>query len=66
MKVQGRYLAWAYYPGEYQWGKDFSSFNSRNRQLSEKVFQLYPVYCLPDFQYGFLNEGAYPLTIVLP
>ena len=66
MKVQGKYLAWAYYPGEYQWGKDFSSFNSRNRQLSQNVFQLYPVYCLPDFQYGFLNEGAYPLTIVIP
>ena len=66
MRVQGKYLAWAYYPGEYQWGKDFSSFNSRNRQLSQNVFQLYPVYCLPDFQYGFLNEGAYPPTIVIP
>ena len=58
-------MTYAYYPGSYQWGKDFSSFNNENKKISEKEFQLYPVYCLPDFQYGFLNEGAYKITITL-
>lgn len=66
MKVQGKYLAYAYYPSEYQWGKDFSQYASENRRISEKELQLYPVYCLPDFQYGFLNDGAYKLTVTLP
>ena len=66
MKVQGKYLAYAYYPSEYQWGKDFSQYASENRRISEKELQLYPVYCLPDFQYGFLNDGAYRLTVTLP
>lgn len=65
MKVNGQYMAWAYYPGEYQWGKDFSDFNKENRRISDTEFQLFPVYCLPDYQYGFLNEGAYVLTITL-
>lgn len=65
MLVNGKYLAYAYYPSEYQWGKDFSIYNEKNRRLSEKVFQLYPVYCLPSYQYGFLNDGAYPLTITM-
>ena len=65
MLVNGKYMAYAYYPGDYQWGKDFSEFNSKNKRLSDTVFQLYPVYCLPDFKYGFLNEGAYPLTITM-
>lgn len=65
MLVNGLYMAYAYYPGEYQWGKDFSDFNKENKRISETEFQLYPVYCLPDFQYGFLNEGAYKLTITL-
>lgn len=65
MLVNGKYMAYAYYPGEYQWGKDFSSYNSKNKRLSDTVFQLYPVYCLPSFKYGFLNEGIYPLTITM-
>lgn len=65
MLVNGNYMAYAYYPGEYQWGKDFSTYNSQNKKLSDNVFQLYPVYCLPSFKYGFLNEGAYPLTITM-
>ena len=66
MLVNALYPAYAYYPGEYQWGRDFSSFNAENRKLSDKVLQLYPVYCLPTFQYGYLSDGAYPLTITLP
>lgn len=65
MNVQGKYPAYAYYPSEYQWGKDFSSFDAMNKKISDKEFQLYPVYCLPSFQYGFLNDGAYQLTMVL-
>lgn len=65
MMVNGLYMAYAYYPGEYQWGKDFSDFNKENRKISDKEFQLYPVYCLPDYQYGFLNDGAYKLTVTL-
>lgn len=66
MKVQGKYMTYAYYPSEYLWGKDFSQYDSENRRISETELQLYPVYCLPDFQYGFLNDGAYKLTILLP
>ena len=58
-------MAYAYYPGDYQWGKDFSHLNTDNRKISDTEFQLFPVYCLPDYQYGFLNEGAYKLTITL-
>ena len=65
MLVNGLYMAYAYYPGEYQWGKDFSDFNKENKKISDTEFQLYPVYCLPDYQYGFLNEGAYKLTITM-
>lgn len=65
MLVEGKNSAWGYYPSTYVWGKDFSEFDSENRKLSDTVFQLYPVYCLPDFQYGFLNDGAYPVTITL-
>ena len=62
----GKYcMAYAYYPGEYQWGKDFSNFNKENKKISDTEFQLFPVYCLPDYQYGFLNEGAYVLTITM-
>lgn len=66
MLVNGLYEAYAYYPSTYVWGRDFSSFDAENRKLSGKVLQLYPVYCLPSLQYGYLNEGAYPLTITLP
>lgn len=66
MLLNGLYMAWAYFPGEYQWGKDFSSYNSLNKKIDDKTLKLYPVYCLPDYQYGFLNDGVYPLTITLP
>ena len=66
MMVNAKYTAYAYYPGEYIWGKDFSDYNKENKKLSDKVLQLYPVYCLPEYQYGFLNDGAYPLTVTLP
>lgn len=59
-------MAWVYYPGEYRWGKDFSRWNAENRKVSQKLFQLYGVHCLPDFQYGFLDEGIYAIDIVLP
>lgn len=56
-------MAWVYYPGTYKWGKDFSEYDELNQKLSDKHFQLYGVYCLPDFQYGFLNEGIYKIDI---
>lgn len=65
MLVQGLYDAYCYYPSTYVWGKDFSEYDKENKRLSDTVFQLYPVYCLPDFQYGFINDGAYPITITL-
>lgn len=65
MLVQGQYEAYCYYPSTYIWGKDFSDHDEDNRKLSDTVFQLFPVYCLPDFQYGFINDGAYPITITL-
>ncbi len=66
MNVQGKYPAYAYYPSEYLWGKDFSMYDAQNRKISDKEIQLYPVYCLPSMSYGFLNDGAYPITITLP
>ncbi len=64
---EGKFMAYGYYPSDYliSWGADFSKFDKENKKLSDKVFQLYPVYCLPDFRYGYLNDGAYPLTITL-
>ncbi len=58
--------AYGYWPGDYIWGKDFSSYNSLNRRVSDKQFVLWPVYCLPDFNHGFLNDGVYQMTITLP
>jgi hypothetical protein len=66
MLVNAKYAAYAYYPSQYIWGKDFSDYDKENKKLSDKVLQLYPVYCLPDYQYGFLNDGVYPLIITLP
>ncbi len=66
LMFQAKYPVYAYWPGQYKWGKDFSEYNSQNRKISDKEFQLYPVYCAPDFQYGYLNDGAYPVTITLP
>lgn len=57
--------AYCYYPGEYKWGKDFSEYNKDCKRLSDKVFQIYAVYCLPDFQYGFLDQGAFKITITI-
>lgn len=56
-------MAWIYYPSAYKWGKDFSEYDEKNQKLSDKHFQLYGVYCLPDFQYGFLNDGIYRIDI---
>lgn len=66
MLVNGLYLAYAYYPSAYQWGQDFSRFDKENKKISDKEIQLYAVYCLPDMRYGYLNEGAYPISITLP
>ncbi len=66
MNVQGKYPAYGYYPTEYIWGKDFSMYAERNRKISDREIQLYPVYCLPAMSYGFLNDGAYPVTVTLP
>lgn len=60
-----KHMAWGFYPSSYTWGRDFSDFDRENRKLSDTVFQLYPVYCLPTYYHGYLNEGAYPLTITL-
>lgn len=61
----GMCMAWVYHPSDYllSWGHDFSIFIPDNKQLSEKEFQLVGVYCLPGFSYGFLNEGAYKISI---
>lgn len=72
MMVNGKYTAYAYWPSDYKWGRDFSDFDKENKKIWNEEeqrydkIQLYPVYCLPSFQYGFLNEGAYPVTITLP
>lgn len=63
MLVEGVNRTYCYYPSTYVWGKDFSEFDKENKKISDTEFQLYPVYCLPDFQYGFLNDGAYPITV---
>lgn len=63
MLVNGKYAAYCYYPSEYLWGKDFSDYDKENIRISEKEFQLCAVYCLPSFQYGFLNEGVYKINI---
>ncbi|MBR1870038.1 MAG: hypothetical protein IJ799_08265 [Bacteroidales bacterium] len=64
MKVNGKYMAWACHPSAYT-SADFSSKIAENKRLSEKVFQLYPVYYLPDVHDGYLNDGAYPLVITV-
>lgn len=65
MKVNGSYEAWCIYPSEYKWGKDFSAINAKNKRISEKVFQLHPVYYLPSFQNGYLSDGSYPITVTV-
>ncbi len=63
-----KYEVFCYYPTDYliEWGADFSKFCSENRRLDEKTLQLYPVYVVPEFRHGFLNEGTAPITITLP
>ncbi len=63
MIFNGKYPAYAYYPSDYQWGRDFSKYDSKNIKLDDKHFLLYAVYCLPTFQYGYLNDGAYRIDI---
>lgn len=64
---EGLFMAYGYYPSDYlpAWGADFSEYDKENRRISETVFQLYPVYCLPDFRHGYLDPGVFKLTITL-
>lgn len=63
MLFNGKYPAYAYYPSDYQWGRDFSKYDAKNLKLDDRHFQLYAVYCLPTFQYGYMNDGAYKIDI---
>ena len=63
MLFNAKYPAYAYYPSDYQWGRDFSKYDAQNIKLDDKHFQLYAVYCLPTFQYGYMNDGAYKIDI---
>lgn len=59
------HMAYAYYPSKYIWGRDFSKYDAMNKKLDDKHFQLYAVYCLPSFQYGYMNDGIYKIDIVV-
>ena len=59
------HMAYAYYPSDYIWGRDFSKYDAQNKKLNDKHFQLYAVYCLPTFQYGYMNDGIYMIDIVV-
>lgn len=59
------HMAWVYYPSDYVWGRDFSKYDAQNKKLDDKHFQLYAVYCLPSFQYGYMNDGIYKIDIVV-
>ena len=63
MLFNGKYMAYAYFPSDYEWGRDFSKYDAQNIKLDNKHFQLYAVYCLPDFQYGYMNDGIYKIDI---
>jgi len=63
MLFNKKHMAYAYYPSDYQWGRDFSKYDALNLKLDDKHFQLYAVYCLPSFQYGYMNDGAYMIDI---
>lgn len=65
MLLNGKYMSYAYYPSDYIWGRDFSKYDAKNLKLDDKHFQLYAVYCLPSFQYGFMNDGIYRIDIVV-
>ena len=59
------HMSYAYYPSDYIWGRDFSKYDAKNKKLNDKHFQLYAVYCLPTFQYGYMNDGIYMIVIVV-
>lgn len=63
MLLNGTHMAYAYFPSDYKWGRDFSKYDARNLKLDDKHFQLYAVYCLPSFQYGYMNDGIYKIDI---
>ncbi len=63
MLFNGKYMAYAYFPSDYEWGRDFSKYDAQNLKLDDKHFQLYAVYCLPEFQYGYMNDGIYKIDI---
>lgn len=55
--------AYGYYPGDYKWGADFSEYNQYCKRVSDTQFEFYAVYCLPDFQFGYLDRGVFKVTI---
>lgn len=64
---EGCFMTYGYYPTDYltTWGADFSQYAKENRKLSDTVFQLCPIYCLPDFRHGYLDPGYFYMTITL-
>ena len=65
MLFNKQHMSYAYYPSKYIWGRDFSKYDAKNKKLNDKHFQLYAVYCLPTFQYGYMNDGIYMIDIVV-
>lgn len=65
MLFNAKHMAYAYFPSDYKWGRDFSKYDSQNLKLDDKHFQLYAVYCLPSFQYGYMNDGIYKIDIIV-
>lgn len=65
MLFNKQHMSYAYYPSDYIWGRDFSKYDAKNKKLNDKHFQLYAVYCLPTFQYGYMNDGIYMIDIVV-
>lgn len=63
MLFNKQHMSYAYYPSDYIWGRDFSKYDSKCKKLNDKHFQLYAVYCLPTFQYGYMNDGIYMIDI---
>lgn len=63
MLFNAKHMAYAYFPSDYKWGRDFSEYDAKNLKLDDKHFQLYAVYCLPTFQYGYMNDGIYKIDI---
>ena len=63
MLFNAKHMAYAYFPSDYKWGRDFSEYDAKNLKLDSGHFQLYAVYCLPSFQYGYMNDGIYKIDI---